>query len=582
MKNEFFANSFAISILILITSCSEDFLEESPVGTVNELTLVSEEGVNGLLIGAYSLIDGYSSNGSPNGGTGEASGTNWIWGDVPSDDMHRGDTNGGWSQINDIERYEVKSDNEWLSGAWGINFDGVARANDVLRVLGTAGDVISAEKSDQIEAEAKFLRAWFHFQLRIKFEKVPYIIEDVDPVLVKNDREIWDDIENDLQFGIDHLNPAPSEVGRASQWAAMALKARVHLFQSEFAEAKPLLDNIIEKGPFQLEPHFYNNFDEEHQNNGESIFEIQYSVNDGAGVANSGVDHQTLYPNVEGLGYSYSAPTFDLFNAYKVEDNGLPLLDDFQNDLLLEDYQVSDTEEFTPTSHLLDPRVDWTIGRRGIPFLDWGPMSGSDWMSDQLNMGPFMNKKNMFYKRNRGIISTESGYWAPGVNGNNFRLLRLGHILLWRAEVAVEENDLPTALVLVNQIRQRAADDIVMGKVANTSFKEGDPIVVDESQPAANYKLGLYDSFPNVAYARMAVRHEMRLEFALEGMRFFDLVRWGIAENTLNTYLASELSDSKLPWLSGSSFTSGKNNYWPIPQVQLDLQPGILTPNSSL
>lgn len=126
MKNIVFFRNLAIALLVLAGSCSDDFLNEEPVGTVSENTLVSEEGVNTLLIGAYSLIDGYSSTGSPNGGTGEASGTNWIWGDVPSDDMHRGDANGGWSQINDIERYEVRSDNEWLSGAWGINYDGVA------------------------------------------------------------------------------------------------------------------------------------------------------------------------------------------------------------------------------------------------------------------------------------------------------------------------------------------------------------------------------------------------------------------------------------------------------------------------
>ncbi|PKA99715.1 putative outer membrane starch-binding protein [Flavobacteriaceae bacterium MAR_2009_75] len=581
MKNIIQTRNLVILLLVLGGACSDDFLNEEPMGSVSENTLVNEEGVSALLIGAYSLIDGYSSTGSPNGGTGEASGTNWIWGDVPSDDMHRGDANGGWTQINDIERYEVRSDNEWLSGAWGINYDGVARSNDVLRVLKMADNDISAATKNQIEGEAKFLRAWFHFQLRIKFEKIPYITEDVDPLVVANDSEVWDDIENDLQFSIENLDSSPSEIGRASSWAAMALKARVHLFQNEFAEARPLLDNIIDNGPFQLEEHFYNNFDEEHQNNGESIFEIQYSVNDGAGVANSGIDHQTLYPRGSDVGLccAYSAPSFDLFNAFKVDENGLPLLDSFQDNLLIEDYKVLDTDNFTPTDHLLDPRVDWTIGRRGVPFLDWGPMSGSDWMQDQLNMGPFLNKKNMFYKRNLGVISTESSYWAAGVNGNNFRLLRLGHILLWRAEVAVEEGDLATALALVNQIRERSIDDIVMGKVDNTSFGAEDELVVNEDEPAANYRLGLYTSFPDAEYARKAVRHEMRLEFALEGMRFFDLVRWGVAENTLNTYLESELNDDKLPWLKGSSFTAGKNEYWPIPQVQLDLQDGVLVPN---
>ncbi len=356
-------------------------------------------------------------------------------------------------------------------------------------------------------------------------------------------------------------------MGRASQWAAKAFKARAHLFQNEFSEAKPLLDDIINNGPFQLESTFYNNFDEEHQNNGESIFEIQYSVNDGAGVANSGIDHQTLYPRGTDVGLccAYSAPSFDLFNAFKVDANGLPMLDTYQDNLLTEDYGKLDTDPFTPTDQLLDPRVDWTLGRRGIPFLDWGPMSGSDWMLDQLNMGPFLNKKLMWYQRNKGEISTQSSYWAAGVNGNNFRVLRLGHVLLWRAEVAVEENDLATALALVNRIRERAADDILMGKVLNQTFGADDPIEIDETQPAANYKLGLYTAFPDQEYARKAVRHEMRLEFALEGMRFYDLVRWGIDAETLNTYLGSELAGGRLPWLQGATYTAGQDDHWPQP-----------------
>ncbi|SFF68341.1 Starch-binding associating with outer membrane [Salegentibacter agarivorans] len=570
---------FVTCILLMMNACDKDFLEKNPKGTVNENNLVNEDGIKALLIATYAVLDGYVSGENPSGNQGEASGINWVWGDVPSDDIHRGDHPGGWTQINDIERYEVRPDNEWLTGAWGVNYEGVSRANDVLKALENAGETLPTEKAKQIEAEAKFLRAWYHFQLRIKFEKIPYITENVDPLTVSNDREVWDEIEADLQYSITNLNPAPDELGRASKWAAKAFMARVHLFQNEFTEAKPLLDDIINNGPFQLESHFYNNFDEEHQNNGESIFEIQYSVNDGAGVDNSGIDHQTLYPRGPDVGLccAYSAPTFDLFNAFKVNEEGLPMLDNFRDNLLLEDYGILDTENFTPTDHYLDPRVDWTIGRRGIPFLDWGPMSGSDWMQDQLNMGPFLNKKIMFYKENLGEISTQSSYWASGVNGNNFRVLRLGHVLMWRAEVAVEENDLATALSLVNQIRQRAADDVVMGKVTNTKFGSDDQIEVDPTKPAANYKLSLYPSFPSQEYARKAVRFEMRLEFALEGMRFYDLVRWGTAESTLNTYLSKELENGRLPWLNGAVFNAEQDDHWPIPQVQIDLQNGVLT-----
>ncbi len=567
-----------MALAITISACKEDFLEEFPKGVVTIDTLSDEAGADFLLIGAYSLIDGFSAGGP--GGAGEASATNWVWGDVPSDDMHRGDQTGGWSAINLIERYEVDPTNPWVQGLWAANYDGIARANDVLRVIRNAGDAIPADKASQLEAEARWLRAWFHFQLRSKIERVPYVTEDVNPSEVPNDREIWDDIEADLQWGIDNnMDETPSDVGRASRWAAKALKARVHMFQKEFTQAKPLLDDILNNGPFVLMDHFYDNHDEEKQNNAESIFEVQYTVNDGAaGGENAGSDHRTLFPRGADVGLccAYSAPTFDLFNAFKVDADGLPLLDTFQDNLLLEDYGLLDTQPFTPTDVDLDPRVDWTIGRRGIPFLDWGPMSGGDWMLDQAGMGPFMNKKIMFYKRNFRTISISTPTWSAGLNGNNWRLFRLSHIVLWRAEVAAEENDLGTARDMVNMIRERAQDDIVMGRVANTTFGSGDPIVIDENQPAANYNLGLYTSFPDKDYALKAVRHEMRLEFALEGMRFQDLVRWGIDGEVIPKYLQSELADGRLPWIQGATYTAGQDDHFPIPQSQIDLQPEIL------
>ncbi|WP_010182932.1 RagB/SusD family nutrient uptake outer membrane protein [Aquimarina agarilytica] len=577
MKKIYLKIGLLIVYGLLFGSCSKDFIDEKPKGEVSEIILTNEKGVNLLLVGAYSRIDGYASNEA--GDTGGASATNWVWGDVPSDDMHRGDQTGGWAPINLIERFEVDPSNPWINELWAANFDGIARANDALRILQLAKSDIETSNANQLESEARWLRAWYYFQLRSKIEKVPYITENMDAKKVPNDREIWDDIEADLQWGIDHNMDESPEIGRASRWAAKALKARVHLFQQEYSEAKPLLDDIINNGPFSLMDHFYDNFDEEKQNNAESIFEVQYTVNDGAGEDNAGLDHRTLFPRGPDVGLccAYSAPSFNLFNAFKVDADGLPLLDNFQDDLLLEDYGKKNTELFTPTNVALDPRVDWTIGRRGIPFLDWGPMSGSDWMLDQAGMGPFLNKKIMFYKRNFKTISISSPTWSPGLNGNNWRLFRLSHIILWRAEVAAAENDLETAKNMVNMIRERAQDDLVMGKINNTTFESGYVLDVDENQPAANYNLGLYNSFPDVTYAKKAIYHEMRLEFALEGMRFQDLVRWGIEEETMTKYLQTELSDGKLPWLQGTSFKSGKNDHFPIPQTQIDLQPGILT-----
>ena len=188
--------------------------------------------------------------------------------------------------------------------------------------------------------------------------------------------------------------------------------------------------------------------------------------------------------------------------------------------------------------------------------------------------------KPFFYQSERYTLSTTSG-WMTGNNANNYRYLRLSHILLWRAEVAASEGDLATALNYVNQIRVRAANDVVMGLVSVYSLPpavypwglDGD---VDWTQPAANYDVQPYGSFPDKDYAMKAVQWELRLEFATEGHRFFDLRRWGIITETLNDFAAADLRIR--PWMSGAVFTE-RDKYQPIPQSQLDVQPGVLVQN---
>ncbi|MFY0598360.1 MAG: RagB/SusD family nutrient uptake outer membrane protein [Cyclobacteriaceae bacterium] len=563
--------------VVLLSSCSDSFSELEPYGGVNQNVLATEEGVNEILVGAYSMLDGIS-NDADHGFVGGGSGTNWVFGDMVSDDAYKGDETGPWADLVLLETFDVNPANDWLRDAWQVHYDAVSRSNNVLEVLALVREngKISEENANQIEAEARFLRAWYHFQLRIKFRNIPYITEDVDPITVSNDTEVWDLIEEDIQWGIDNnMDDSPAEVGRASRWAAKAFKARVHLFQQEFNLAKPLLDDIINNGPFMLMPEFEQNFHEMHQNNAESIFEIQYSVNDGGDPTNSGQDHQTLFPNGLGLGFDYCPPSFSLFNAFKVDADGLPMHDTYLDNLLVEDMGVTFDQAFTPTDHMLDPRVDWTIGRRGIPFLDWGPWTGSNMKRFSDQMGPFSHKKLMFYESNRSEIAPNpSGHWSPGVNATNFSLLRLSHVILWRAEVAVEENDLALARDLVNQIRARAADDIVMGRINNSTFENGYVLDIDMTQPAANYNLGMYPSFPDQEYGRKAVRFEMRLEFAMEGMRFFDLVRWGIAEQTIDAFVEAERNIRT--YNNSTDFVSPKHNYWPIPAMQIDLQFGVL------
>lgn len=561
-----------VLLLALANACKDSFMETVPLGVAGDNSFYSERGVSALLTGAYSMIDGaWGTDGASWG----ASVDNWVWGGVASDDAYKGSSYGDQPPINEIEVYQAISTNSYAANRWRLIYDGVARSNDCLKALKKTVELgnINTAVAEQIEAEAKFLRAWFHFEQKRVFNNIPYITEDVDPITVKNTVDAWPLIETDLKAAVSKLPVKQAEVGRPTKYAAEAVLARVYLFQQKWADAKTLLDDIIDNGNYSLMPNYSDNYMIAKRNNKESIFEIQYSVNDGAdGSANAGWGSSLNFPQGGPFGTccGFYQPSQNLVNAFKVDANGLPLFDTFNNDNLKNDEFVGTTEPFEIDTRPVDVRLDHTVGRRGVPYLDWGINPGKVWTREVANGGPYLYVKNMFKKSEQGTYSTATG-WATGVNANNYRAYRLAHVYLWRAEVAAQLNDLPTALFYVNKIRERAAASTIMGKGIQVLNSKGEVsgYTRDDSQPAANYKVGLYTSFPNKEYALKAIQWELRLEFGMEGQRFFDLVRWGIAATTLKAYAAKEKELRK--YLKDANFTAGKNEYWPIPQVQMDL-----------
>ncbi len=564
-----------IASTALFSSCKEDFLEVVPQGKMTINAFQSEEGVKGILIGAYALIDGTSGGSRANAWAGSVS--NWVWGDVASDDVYKGSTSGDQAEINEIERYETLPTNPYVEYKWITNYDGVSRANDLIKVVNSTekSGAISAEKAALYRAEGRFLRAWHHFELKRVFNNIPYIDETVpDPGTVTNTIDAWPFIENDLLYAIENLPETQTEVGRASKYAAMAVLARVYLFEHKYSDSKIWLDEIINNGGFSLVNSFHDNFKIATRNNAESIFEIQFAVNDGAIKSFNGRYGDALnFPHISEGGLTlccgFQLPSQNLVNAFKVDNSGLPLLDDFDQTDLKNDMGVDSREEFIPTNDFLDPRLDWTVSRRGIPLEDWMIYRGKDYVSDQAFAGPYSQKKNFFTRDEWRVYTTTDG-WAPGVSSNNYRAYRYGHILLWRAEVAVEENDLTYAMELVNMIRARAANDIVKGQASTYKLRSySKATIINPDSASANYLVNEYTSFPNQDFARKAVRFEERLEFAVEGLRFFDLVRWGIADQVLNSYIEKDQNFREV--LTGVHFTKGQDEYWPIPQSQIDL-----------
>lgn len=554
-----------ISILLIMLmgvsfSCSDNFIEVQPKGVLSAASLQNKAGVNFLLIGAYSALDGWTTSGGAFRSY-QASADNYVFGGIASDDAYKGTTAGDQPAQSFIEAYQSLPDNVYFQGKWRLCYDGIARANDALQALAKATDVTDLERQ-YFTAEARFIRGHFHFELKKMFDFVPYIDEvtydpaNLESTKLKNDKDIWPNINADFLFAYNNLPDNQTQKGRPSKWAAAAMLGKAYLFQKDYDEAKIYLDAVVGSMKYSLMPLYHDNFRAATNNNAESVFEVQYSVNDGASGGENGNIGATLNYPYGGGGVTtccgFYQPSQNLVNVFKTDANGLPLFDTFNDTDITNDQGLATTAPFTPYAGTVDPRLDWTVGRRGIPFLDWGVHPGQSYVRDQSYGGPYSPKKHVMYRSDVGV-NTFSG--NPRLNANNYRMVRYANVLLWLAEVEVELNNLEAARALVNQVRQRAANPAGFVKTS-------------AGTDAANYVIGLYTAtWTDQAYARKAVQYEERLELGMEGHRFFDLVRWGIAAETLNAYIAGE--KSKRSYLSSAVFVEGKHEYYPIPLPEI-------------
>ncbi|MEO6355910.1 MAG: RagB/SusD family nutrient uptake outer membrane protein [Ferruginibacter sp.] len=567
-------------IVIVLAACNKEFLNKPPLGTLNPQIVATEAGVQGLLIGAYSLVDGNGSSGDGNYGSAAS---NWGYGGVASDDAYKGSDP---TDVNDFAPFEkfisLTPSNGAVPQKWNLCYNGAQRCNDVIRTLAIAPGVPAATQTTII-AQARFLRAFFHMELKKVFNNIIYADETVSPqnTDVSNETDVWPRIEEDLNFAITNLPETWSEVGRVNKSAAKAFLAKAYMFQKKFTAAYPILQDLIANGKtsggtkYALLPHFYSNFNPAQKNSSESVFAAQTSVQDGSSVdwggspnGNYGDILNFPYNGGPGACCGFYNPSQDLANAFKTDANGLPLLD--------ESYATGAKvgDPTAPYTGTLDPRIDWTIGRKGIPYLDWGNHPGDAWIRNVLNDGHFSPMKNVYAASQKGAFTdVGSSYWGPTeLVANNVNLIRYADILLWAAECAATAGDMPTAMGYVNQVRTRAADPtgwvykypVVNGAADVASYDAPTATFKDQTTPASNYKIGLYTAATfTSANAIKAIEFERRLELAMEGHRFFDLVRWGIAAPTINTYIARE--KAARPLKQDANFAAGKNEYFPIP-----------------
>lgn len=570
--------ALVMGLSILPFSCKENFLEVPVTGELDETQVQSLDGLEGLLIGTYSVLNG-------RGNDWHAGASNWMWGSIRGGEANKGTNAGDFNSMNPVQRFELDAVNSNVNYKWSGSYEGVSRANSVLANIANVDDA-SEDDIKRITAEARFLRAHYYFELKKHFQNVPWVDEtmtDSEAADVGNKEDIWPKIQADFEHAYTNLPETQSDVGRANKWAAASYLGKALLYQKKYDEAKVIFDEVISKGmtsngkKYGLVPRFEDVFKGENENHEESIFAFQAAAGTGD-VNNTNVDLAMNYPyntGPDGPGEccGFYAPSFELINSYRTDANGLPYLDgSYKESLeLVNDQGIASNQEFTPDQGNLDPRLDLTIGRRYIQFLDWMPHPGADWIRDQSYAGPYTQKKYSYRKSDRGVYQDGSS-WTPGYHAINFMIIRYADVLLMAAEAEIEAGSISKAIEYINQVRTRAANPSSFVKGKLTGFTNGDfkEPILDFSKDAANYVIGNYPTTLSKSEATAALRFERKLELALEGQRFFDLVRWGVDVEEVNEYLTYE--SKKLPTnLSGATYTA-TDAYLPIPQRQIDLQ----------
>ncbi|HEY2722867.1 MAG TPA: RagB/SusD family nutrient uptake outer membrane protein [Chitinophagaceae bacterium] len=575
-----FRSLFAVSVLVLIvTGCSKNFLDVPPQGQQSRDAYYNYAGVENLLTGAYHDLTGISTN----SGWWSTSGTYWVYGDVTAGDAYTGGPS-TLPDVSTIEQFKVTPSTGYMEDQWTTDYDGVSRSNDALIAAQKATDMPDAAKTEAM-AEARFLRAHYHFNAKIMWNNVPWVDENVALAngfaTVSNSPDIWPNIEADFRYAFDNLPETQAQVGRVNKWAAACYIAKCYMFEKKFTQALALLDTIMTQGKnsagvaYDLVDCYHDNFDASTENNKESVFQIQFSVDDNSYGYNSNLGETGNVPNLfygpdPYYGY-WKRPSFNLVNSFKTDVNGLPMLDASGNDTsnvtnMTNDMGIASYSGFVPYQGTVDPRLDWSIGRAGVPYLDWGVDPGQDWAggsSGQAIGGPYLPMKNVYMASQDYGIGGNNYYAAGGAGSSvNYSIIRYAEVLLWAAECEVEVGSLENARALVNRLRDRAKN----GCLVDIDYSSG--------SASASYFVDTYNSpWTDQDFARNAVRFETRLELSLEGHRFFDLVRWGIADNYMNAYFQTE--QTRIDHLHGVSFTTNKNEYFPIPQKEIGLNKNL-------
>lgn len=563
IKNIYISSLLLVASLVGTTSCN-DFLERDLQGTSDEGQTISPDNVDNLVIAAYAhMVSGEDMN-SPF--------SLWPYGNVRADDAYKGGANSeDGSHFHFLEIATGMTTDNWaFDDIWYRLYSGVARANAALKSL-DGMDANTYPQKDERIGEMRFLRGHYMFLLKVMFKHIVYVDETIptsDYTKISNRQytndQLWQKIADDFKFAYDHLPDTQVEKGRPTQAAASAYLAKVMLYkayrQNEKNEVIEIneddlkavityTDNaIMTAGGFGLEEDFAYNFLPQYENGKESIWAVQYSQDDNTMYGNLNFGNELTAPQFFGC-CDFQKPSQNLVNAFRTE-NGRPMFDTYNEK---DNYDVQGN---------YDPRLFHTVAIPGFPYkYNVNYIFDKTWTrNEQEYYGLYSSLKENVDPDCSCLKKVNSPFVA---NSMNRIVLRYADVVLMRAEALIQLNRLSEALPLVNEIRNRAARSTTLVFDYGASFKV-EPYTMAE--------------WTDRDIAMRDLKWERRLELALEGSRFFDLVRWGDAAKVMNQYYASEAS--RRSYYSDANFTAGKNEYLPIPQKQINYSGGLYQQNN--
>lgn len=562
-----------LTVLALVgtTSCSDFLDDQKPQGVLDSEMVKDPSNVDNLVISAYAVFT-----------TAEDINSSFsMWNfDVRSDDAYKG---GNGTSDGDVF-HQLEIEQGVLTTNWNINdmwvrlYNCISRVNSAISVLETTSD--SYQLKAQRLGEMKFLRAYAHFLLKRLYKNIPFIMdanlkqEDYNTLSNTefNNDEGWQQIINDVEYAYSVLPVKQTDKGRPSKAAAAAFLTKAYLYkayrQDDAASNKVTSINredllkvieysnpdIYSAGGFDLEPDFHNNFrpETQYENGVESIWAMQYSINDGTKYGNLNWSYGLIVPNIPGVtdgGCDFYKPSQNLVNAYRTDADGHPFIDTFNN----KDYDLTQDA---------DPRLFLTVGLTGLPYE-----FNSKYMMDASSTWSRSNGLYGYYVTLKQNVDPDCGYLVKGSwwgTPMNRIVFRYADVLLERAEAYAQLNETGEAIKLVNKIRLRAKQST--GMIANYPSDYG-----------VKFNISTYNGSYSQEDALKIVKMERRLEMGMECERFFDLVRWGEAEKVLNKYFAEEANNCSI--YGDAHFTADKNEYLPIPFSQVSASDGHYTQN---